>query len=109
MEFVQQQERRPSRSGRSRPAQGPQTAFLMARTPKPKTKRRPSAKRAKVSKRTKAAKPHAESEQRLSQASCPIVGIGASAAGLDPFHPPFSTNPAGPRRAVLPWRHPHTP
>src|SRR5260370_26159142 len=66
----------------------------MARTPKPKTKRRPSAKRVKVSKRTKAAKPHAESEQRLSQASCPIVGIGASAGGLDAFQRLFSKMPA---------------
>src|SRR5260370_8094838 len=66
----------------------------MARTPKPKTKRRPSAKRVKVLKRTKAAKPHAESEQRLSQASCPIVGIGASAGWLPALQRPFSKTPA---------------
>src|SRR5260370_41017629 len=73
----------------------------MARTPKPKTKRRPSAKRVKVSKRTKAAKPHAESEQRLSQASCPIVGIGASAGGLDAFQRLFSKMPADSGMAVV--------
>src|SRR5260370_19729031 len=66
----------------------------MARTPTPKTKGRPSAKRVKVSKRTKAANPHAESEQRLSQASCPIVGIGASAGGLDAFQRCFWKPPA---------------
>src|SRR5260370_28627108 len=81
----------------------------MARTPKPKTKRRPSAKRVKVSKRTKAAKPHAESEQRLSQASCPIVGIGASAGGLDAFQRLFSKMPAdsGMAFVLVPHLDPH--
>src|SRR5260370_14599693 len=66
----------------------------MARTHKPKTKRRTSAKRVKVSKRTKAAKPQAESEKRLSQASCPIVGIGASVGGLDAFERLYCKRPA---------------
>jgi len=67
----------------------------MARTPKPKAKRRPkAAKRVKVPKRTKAAKPRAESAQPLSQASCPVVGIGASAGGLDAFQRFFSKTPA---------------
>src|SRR5260370_27743661 len=66
----------------------------MARTPTPKARRPKAAKRVKVSKRTEAAKPHAESEQRLSQASCPIVGIGASAGGLDAFQRLFSKMPA---------------
>jgi two-component system CheB/CheR fusion protein len=67
----------------------------MARTPKLKAKRRPkAAKPVKVSKRTKAAKPRAESEQTPSQTSCPIVGIGASAGGLDAFQRFFSKTPA---------------
>jgi two-component system CheB/CheR fusion protein len=67
----------------------------MARTPKPKAKRRPkAAKRVKVSKRTKTANLRAESEKPLSQASCPIVGIGASAGGLDAFQRFFSKTPA---------------
>src|SRR6266568_2878300 len=73
---------------------GARTTFLMARTPKPKARRPEAAKRVKVSKRTKAAKPRTGSEPPLSQASCPIVGIGASAGGLDAFQRFFSKTPA---------------
>ena len=66
----------------------------MARTPKPKARRPEATKRVKVSKRTKAAKPRTGSEPPLSQASCPIVGIGASAGGLDAFQRFFSKTPA---------------
>src|SRR5260370_11578977 len=73
---------------------GARTTLLMARTPKPKARRPKAAKRVKVSRRTKAAKPRAGSEPSLSQASCPIVGIGASAGGLDAFQRFFSKTPA---------------
>jgi two-component system, chemotaxis family, CheB/CheR fusion protein len=60
------------------------------KTPKPRQGRKP-ARHAKAS--AKASKPRAESERTHLQESYPIVGIGASAGGLDAFQRFFSKMP----------------